>query len=86
MIKAILNGVYPMLFQIYNKNNNRYSHAGVLEFGAEEGCVYLPPWVGIILKFLLFRVCFIFIYLHLYSFLFFWIVDGNTFIGRKQSC
>jgi ubiquitin fusion degradation protein 1 len=47
MIKA--NYGYPILFQICNKRNNRYSHAGALEFIAEEGRVYLPPWVKTIL-------------------------------------
>jgi hypothetical protein len=32
---------YPMLFQL-NSNNGRHTHSGVLEFTAEEGCVYIP--------------------------------------------
>jgi ubiquitin fusion degradation protein 1 len=33
-----------MLFQL-NSNNGRHTHSGVLEFTAEEGCVYIPFWM-----------------------------------------
>lgn len=40
-----LNINYPMLFKLTNKNTNRITHCGVLEFVADEGKVYLPLWV-----------------------------------------
>lgn len=40
-----LNTVYPMLFKLSNKDKNRHTHSGVLEFIAEEGKVYLPYWM-----------------------------------------
>lgn len=40
-----LNVDYPMLFQLTNAKKNRVSHAGVLEFVADEGKVYIPFWV-----------------------------------------
>uniref|UniRef100_A0A1D1XUX7 Ubiquitin fusion degradation protein 1 n=1 Tax=Anthurium amnicola TaxID=1678845 RepID=A0A1D1XUX7_9ARAE len=42
---AGLNIEYPMLFELRNTSNQRYSHAGVLEFIAQEGHVYLPYWM-----------------------------------------
>ncbi|KAJ3299160.1 ubiquitin fusion degradation protein [Borealophlyctis nickersoniae] len=36
---------YPMLFELNNDAKGRFSHAGVLEFIAEEGRVYLPRWM-----------------------------------------
>lgn len=41
-----LNVDYPMLFQLTNSKKNRVSHAGVLEFVADEGKVYIPFWVS----------------------------------------
>ncbi|KAI9270880.1 ubiquitin fusion degradation protein UFD1-domain-containing protein [Sporodiniella umbellata] len=38
-----LNISYPMLFKIVA--DKRHTHAGVLEFIAEEGRVYLPQWM-----------------------------------------
>jgi ubiquitin fusion degradation protein 1 len=36
----------PWTFQLRNpKSAALETHAGVLEFIAEEGVVYLPPWV-----------------------------------------
>ncbi len=36
----------PWMFQLRNPNNSAAStHAGVLEFIAEEGCVHLPYWM-----------------------------------------
>lgn len=36
----------PWMFQLRNPSNPAAStHAGVLEFIAQEGCVYLPPWM-----------------------------------------
>jgi ubiquitin fusion degradation protein 1 len=35
---------YPMLFQLHSQNG-RHTHSGVLEFTAEEGCVYIPFWM-----------------------------------------
>lgn len=37
---------YPMLFELRNGAKERVSHAGVLEFIAEEGRIYLPHWVS----------------------------------------
>ncbi|KAK9766207.1 ubiquitin fusion degradation protein, variant 2 [Basidiobolus ranarum] len=42
---ASLNIAYPMLFSLENELHNRHTHAGVLEFIAEEGRVYLPHWI-----------------------------------------
>ncbi|KAF7725337.1 ubiquitin fusion degradation protein [Apophysomyces ossiformis] len=35
---------YPMLFQLSSPQGRTHTHAGVLEFIAEEGRVYLPQW------------------------------------------
>ncbi|ALC44132.1 Ufd1-like [Drosophila busckii] len=40
-----LNVEYPMLFKLVNKKKSRTSHAGVLEFVADEGKCYLPYWM-----------------------------------------
>ncbi|XP_054248118.1 ubiquitin recognition factor in ER-associated degradation protein 1-like [Indicator indicator] len=40
-----LNTSSPMVFRLTNPNGNRSTHCGVLEFVAEEGICYLPPWV-----------------------------------------
>lgn len=40
-----LHITYPMLFEIINGNKDKMTHAGVLEFIAEEGKVYLPYWL-----------------------------------------
>ena len=46
---ARLNIVYPMLFKLSNSRQQSYStHCGVLEFVAEEGRIYVPHWVGLI--------------------------------------
>lgn len=42
---ASLEIEYPMLFELRNQNGQQHSHAGVLEFIAEEGRVYLPYWM-----------------------------------------
>jgi ubiquitin fusion degradation protein 1 len=41
-----LHITYPMLFELHNGQKQRMTHAGVLEFVAEEGKVYLPNWVS----------------------------------------
>ena len=41
-----LHITYPMLFEIHNGKKGKVTHAGVLEFIAAEGRVYLPYWVG----------------------------------------
>ena len=38
--------VYPMMFELVNGAKERTSHAGVLEFIAEEGKIYVPFWVS----------------------------------------
>ena len=40
-----LHITYPMLFELINGNKDKMTHAGVLEFIAEEGKIYLPYWV-----------------------------------------
>lgn len=40
-----LHITYPMLFELHNGAKERMSHAGVLEFIAEEGKIYLPFWL-----------------------------------------
>ncbi|KAI9744233.1 MAG: ubiquitin fusion degradation protein [Claussenomyces sp. TS43310] len=40
-----LHITYPMLFELHNGQKQRMTHAGVLEFVAEEGKVYLPNWM-----------------------------------------
>jgi len=40
-----LNISFPMLFKLENRSKERQTHAGVLEFIAEEGKVYLPGWM-----------------------------------------
>ena len=37
--------VYPMLFDLINGQSQKTTHAGVQEFVAEEGRVYLPQWL-----------------------------------------
>jgi ubiquitin fusion degradation protein 1 len=41
-----LHITYPMLFELHNGSKQRMTHAGVLEFIAEEGKIYLPFWVS----------------------------------------
>jgi ubiquitin fusion degradation protein 1 len=36
---------YPMLFELINGAKEKQTHAGVLEFTAEEGKIYLPFWL-----------------------------------------
>ena len=40
-----LHITYPMLFELINGAKERMTHAGVLEFIAEEGKIYLPYWM-----------------------------------------
>jgi ubiquitin fusion degradation protein 1 len=40
-----LHIMYPMLFEVKNNKHKLSTHAGVLEFTAEEGKVYLPYWL-----------------------------------------
>lgn len=40
-----LNIEYPLLFKITNKKHDRQTHAGVLEFIADEGKIYIPFWM-----------------------------------------
>jgi ubiquitin fusion degradation protein 1 len=41
-----LHITYPMMFELHNGAKDRMTHAGVLEFIAEEGKIYLPFWVS----------------------------------------
>ena len=43
-----LHITYPMVFQLINGSLGKSTHAGVLEFTAEEGRIYLPQWVSLI--------------------------------------
>lgn len=45
-----LNIAYPMQFELRNNRKSTITHAGVLEFIAEEGRVYLPHWMMKTLK------------------------------------
>jgi ubiquitin fusion degradation protein 1 len=36
---------YPMLFRLTHPESGKETHCGVLEFTAEEGCVYIPFWM-----------------------------------------
>lgn len=45
LFPARLNIVYPMLFKLTNERKGRGTHAGVLEFVADEGKAYIPHWV-----------------------------------------
>lgn len=47
---ARLNISYPMLFELKNNRKEKTSHAGVLEFIAEEGRIYIPHWVSVSLN------------------------------------
>ena len=40
-----LHIMYPMLFEIKNNKRKVSTHAGVLEFIAEEGKIYMPYWL-----------------------------------------
>ena len=40
-----LHITYPMLFELINGAAGKTTHAGVLEFIADEGKIYLPYWV-----------------------------------------
>jgi ubiquitin fusion degradation protein 1 len=40
-----LHITYPMLFELVNGQKQKLTHAGVLEFIADEGKVYMPGWV-----------------------------------------
>ncbi|KAK3116318.1 ubiquitin fusion degradation protein [Teratosphaeriaceae sp. CCFEE 6253] len=40
-----LHITYPMLFELINGSKEKSTHAGVLEFTAEEGRCYLPYWL-----------------------------------------
>ncbi|MCJ1315837.1 Ubiquitin recognition factor in ER-associated degradation protein 1 [Xylographa vitiligo] len=40
-----LHITYPMLFELINGAKEKMTHAGVLEFIAEEGKIYLPFWL-----------------------------------------
>ena len=40
-----LHITYPMVFELLNGSAGKSTHAGVLEFIAEEGRIYLPQWV-----------------------------------------
>ena len=42
-----LHITYPMLFELINGAKDTTTHAGVLEFIAEEGKIYLPFWVSL---------------------------------------
>ncbi len=37
---------WPLMMELVNGEKERFTHAGVLEFVAEEGRAYIPQWVG----------------------------------------
>jgi ubiquitin fusion degradation protein 1 len=41
-----LHIMYPMMFELKNNKLKKSTHAGVLEFIAEEGRLYMPQWVS----------------------------------------
>lgn len=45
-----LNVEYPMLFKLTNAKRSRTTHAGVLEFVADEGKIYIPYWVSVVVE------------------------------------
>lgn len=45
-----LHITYPMLFELVNGAKGKSTHAGVLEFTAEEGRCYLPYWIMAVLE------------------------------------
>ena len=48
LFAASLDFENPWMFLLRNPANQAAStHAGVLEFIADDGCVHLPHWVGI---------------------------------------
>jgi len=47
-----LHITYPMLFELLNGAKEKKTHAGVLEFIAEEGRIYVPQWVSHLLPIL----------------------------------
>ncbi|RYO96143.1 hypothetical protein DL764_007521 [Monosporascus ibericus] len=38
---------WPLMMELVNGEKDRYTHAGVLEFVAEEGRAYLPQWLDV---------------------------------------
>jgi ubiquitin fusion degradation protein 1 len=44
-----LHITYPMVFELINGRVEKKTHAGVLEFVAEEGRIYLPQWLMVTL-------------------------------------
>lgn len=47
---SMLNISFPMLFELSVNETGNFTHAGVLEFTAEEGRAYLPNWMFDTLK------------------------------------
>ena len=39
---------WPLMMELVNGEKDRYTHAGVLEFVAEEGRAYIPQWVSML--------------------------------------
>ena len=37
---------WPLMMELVNGEKDLYTHAGVLEFVAEEGRAYIPQWVS----------------------------------------
>lgn len=42
---TMLHITYPMMFELHSEETSSVTYAGVLEFIAEEGRVYLPQWI-----------------------------------------
>ena len=47
MKQSMMGGQGPMLFSLSNAKEGKKIYSGVLEFIAEEGRAYLPPWASI---------------------------------------
>jgi ubiquitin fusion degradation protein 1 len=40
-----LHVTWPIMLELFNGQTDRTTHAGILEFIAEEGKVFMPHWV-----------------------------------------
>lgn len=78
-----LNVVYPMLFKLTNSKKSRITHAGVLEFVADEGKIYIPYWVPFHSISILRKLCLTHFITQLIFFLFLFVDDAQFTFGRR---
>lgn len=78
-----LNVVYPMLFKLTNSKKSRITHAGVLEFVADEGKIYIPYWVPFRSTSILKELCLTHFITQLIFFLFSFVDDAQFTFGRR---